>query len=98
MTVNNNVGECINLYIPPNQSDEFWKVITEAGFTKDSKGVIEYVLEPEEDWNEEIPTAGGVAMGAVKEWADKHPEEWNRIRKKGSSVVGNLFSKIASKL
>lgn len=101
MSNGQDIGECVNLYIPLKDTGDFWKAITDAGYEKTGSGVVSYILETEpveENWEQELPSAGSIAMGAVNDWARSHPQEWNRIKQKGSAVMRNLVDTIKKKL
>lgn len=95
------IGECVSLFIPSKDKDKFWKIITDAGYEANRNGVLMYIMETEpadEDWNEELPSAGSIVVDAVHHWAEKNPDQWDSIKRKGSAVTRSLIGKIISKL
>lgn len=88
------IGECLNLFIPQDKVKEFWSIIEDAGFEKTGQGVIEFVMtEVDEDEPAENSSAS-IAVGALRDWAEKHPAEWSMAKKKGSAVMRSLLGKL----
>jgi hypothetical protein len=104
MQANKNVGEVVTLLIPPEDIEIFWKRITDAGFPQSKKGVYDYIMADvmeEEDWDAELPphhAGAGVIRGAVNEWAERNPEQWSEVKRKGSVAIQSLVSKLMKKL
>jgi hypothetical protein len=90
----NQIGEVVSVFIPNDKKEEFWEIITEAGYSKDGKGIFSYIYESFED--EETAELNGyhLAGEALHKWAEENPEQWENLKKKGSTVTQSLLNKI----
>lgn len=97
MNESKNVGECVNVFIPPDKAKEFWEIITSEGYEPNGKGIFNFVIESFLDEDEEENEPLNIGSSAFKKWASENPDEWKRIKEKGTNAISALLGKISKK-